>query len=58
MKSLLPIVKDLLKDEWRVKVQAVKVLHNITYQAEREDIKLMFGSIADPLRALISDVWA
>ena len=58
MKSLLPIVKDLLKDEWRVKVQAVKVLHNITYQAKREDIKLMFGSIADPLRALINDVWA
>ncbi|KAM5332406.1 maestro heat-like repeat-containing protein family member 7 [Glossophaga mutica] len=56
LKTLVPFLKDLLKDsKWRVRVQAVKALQDITHHGKREDIKMVFGSIAEQLRALLND---
>ncbi|XP_036901826.1 maestro heat-like repeat-containing protein family member 7 [Sturnira hondurensis] len=54
--SLVPFLEKLLKnDEWRVRVQAVKALQNITHHGKRKDIKLVLGSITKQLPALVSD---
>lgn len=58
LKSLVPLLRDFLKSEVRVTVQAVKALRNIIYHGQGEDIKVVFSSISRQLRPLINDVWA
>ncbi|XP_070263663.1 maestro heat-like repeat-containing protein family member 1 isoform X2 [Myotis yumanensis] len=55
VKSLFPSLRDFLKSEARVTVQAVKALRNIIYHAHGEEVKAMFCSISKHLRPLIND---
>ena len=55
--SLVPFLKDLLKDDWLVRVQGVNALQNIIYYEQRKDNKVVFGSIAKQLCPLINDIW-
>jgi hypothetical protein len=50
-------LRDFLKNEARVTVQAVKALRNIIYHRLGEDTKLIFCSISKQLCPLINDVW-
>ncbi|XP_035874544.1 uncharacterized protein LOC118499009 [Phyllostomus discolor] len=56
LKTLVPSLEELLKDdEWRVRAEAVKALQNITHHGNREDIKLVIGSITEQLLSLLND---
>ncbi|XP_057560132.1 maestro heat-like repeat-containing protein family member 1 [Hippopotamus amphibius kiboko] len=55
LKSLVPFLRDLLKNEVRVTVQAVKSLRNIICHGQGEDTKVIFCSISKQLRPLIND---
>ncbi|XP_073932393.1 maestro heat-like repeat-containing protein family member 1 isoform X4 [Castor canadensis] len=55
LKSLVPLLRDFLKNEARVTVQAVKALRNIIYHRLGEDTKLIFCSISKQLCPLIND---
>ncbi|KAB1254205.1 Maestro heat-like repeat-containing protein family member 1 [Camelus dromedarius] len=55
LKSLVPSLRDLLKNEVRVTVQAVKSLRNIICHGQAEDTKVVFCSISKHLRPLIND---
>ncbi|KAK1340805.1 hypothetical protein QTO34_017199 [Cnephaeus nilssonii] len=58
LKSLVPFLRDFVKSEARVTVQAVKALRNIIYHGQGEEVKVVFCSISKHLRPLINDVWA
>ncbi|XP_038432350.1 maestro heat-like repeat-containing protein family member 1 isoform X27 [Canis lupus familiaris] len=55
LKGQVPFLKDLLKNEARVTVQAVKSLRNIICHGKGEDIKVVFCSISKQLCPLIND---
>uniref|UniRef100_M3Z2V1 Maestro/Maestro-like HEAT-repeats domain-containing protein n=1 Tax=Mustela putorius furo TaxID=9669 RepID=M3Z2V1_MUSPF len=55
LKSQVPFLRDLLKNEARVTVQAVKSLRNIICHGKGEDTKVVFCSISKQLRPLIND---
>ncbi|KAF7471056.1 hypothetical protein GHT09_017709 [Marmota monax] len=57
LQSLVPLLRDLLNNEVRVAVQAVKTLRNIIYHGQGEDTKVVFCNISRQLRPLINDVW-
>ncbi|KAM9674103.1 maestro heat-like repeat-containing protein family member 1 [Trichechus inunguis] len=55
LKSLVPFLRNFLKDEVQVTVQAVKSLRNIIHHGQGEDTKVVFCSISKQLRPLIND---
>ncbi|KAM5174128.1 maestro heat-like repeat-containing protein family member 1 [Callospermophilus lateralis] len=55
LQSLVPLLRDLLNNEVRVAVQAVKTLRNIIYHGQGEDTKVVFCNISRQLRPLIND---
>ncbi|XP_039725071.1 maestro heat-like repeat-containing protein family member 1 isoform X3 [Pteropus medius] len=55
LKSLVPFLRDFLKSEVRVTVQAVKSLRNIICHGQGEDTKVVFSSISKQLCPLIND---
>ncbi|XP_047596026.1 maestro heat-like repeat-containing protein family member 1 isoform X4 [Lutra lutra] len=55
LKGQVPFLRDLLKNEARVTVQAVKSLRNIICHGKGEDTKVVFCSISKQLRPLIND---
>ncbi|XP_071465405.1 maestro heat-like repeat-containing protein family member 1 [Marmota flaviventris] len=55
LQSLVPLLRDLLNNEVRVAVQAVKTLRNIIYHGQGEDTKVVFCNISRQLRQLIND---
>ncbi|XP_012587774.1 PREDICTED: maestro heat-like repeat-containing protein family member 1 [Condylura cristata] len=55
LKSLVPLLRSLLRSEVRVAVQAVKSLRNIICHGKGVDVKVVFCSIARQLRPLIND---
>ncbi|KAM5252294.1 maestro heat-like repeat-containing protein family member 1 [Hipposideros larvatus] len=55
LKSLVPFLRNFLKNEVRVTVQAVKSLRNIICHGQGEDTKVVFSSICKHLRPLIND---
>nr|KAF6495895.1 hypothetical protein HJG63_010212 [Rousettus aegyptiacus] len=55
LKSLVPFLRDFLKSEVRVTVEAVKSLRNIICHGQGEDTKVVFSSISKQLWPLIND---
>ncbi|XP_060046284.1 maestro heat-like repeat-containing protein family member 1 isoform X2 [Erinaceus europaeus] len=55
LKSQVPLLRDCLKAEARVTLQAVKGLRNIICHSKGEDTKGVFSSVARHLRPLIND---
>ncbi|XP_036314037.1 maestro heat-like repeat-containing protein family member 7 [Pipistrellus kuhlii] len=55
LRSLVPFLRDLLKSEARVTVQAVKALQNIIHHGQGEEVKEVFCSISKHLHPLITD---
>ncbi|XP_045320229.1 maestro heat-like repeat-containing protein family member 7 isoform X7 [Leopardus geoffroyi] len=55
LKSQVPFLRDFLKNEARVTMQAVKSLRNIICFGKQQNTKVVFCSISKQLRPLIND---